>query len=102
MGSNVAAGQAVVQGENVSLGGVIHYEIRKGKFKYGEAGSTGFNNTVDPVEFLRKLQLNTPVGNTVNPVPKLNNSELLEMQSPDDTSTSTLLVFVNRETVIAT
>ena len=102
VGSNVAAGQAVVQGENVSLGGVIHYEIRKGKFKYGEAGSTGFNNTVDPVEFLRKLQLNTPVGNTVNPVPRLNNSELLEMQSPDDTSTSTLLVFVNRETVIAT
>ena len=102
VGSNVAAGQAVVQGENVSLGGVIHYEIRKGKFKYGEAGSTGFNNTVDPVEFLRKLQLNTPVGNTVNPVPRLNNSKLLEMQSPDDTSTSTLLVFVNRETVIAT
>ena len=102
VGSNVTAGQAVVQGENVSLGGVIHYEIRKGKFKYGEAGSTGFNNTVDPVEFLRKLQLNTPVGNTVNPVPRLNNSELLEMQSPDDTSTSTLLVFVNRETVIAT
>ena len=102
VGSNVAAGQAVVQGENVSLGGVIHYEIRKGKFKYGEAGSTGFSNTVDPVEFLRKLQLNTPVGNTVNPVPRLNNSELLEMQSPDDTSTSTLLVFVNRETVIAT
>lgn len=102
VGSNVAAGQAVVQGEDVSLGGVIHYEIRKGKFKYGEAGSTGFNNTVDPVEFLRKLQLNTSVGNTVNPVPRLNNSELLEMQSPDDTSTSTLLVFVNRETVIAT
>ena len=102
VGSNVTAGQAVVQGENVSLGGVIHYEIRKGKFKYGEAGSTGFNNTVDPVEFLRKLQLNTPVGNTVNPVPRLNNSELLETQSPDDTSTSTLVVFVNRETVIAT
>ena len=102
VGTNVTAVQAFVQGENVSLGGVIHYEIRKGKFKYGEAGSTGFNNTVDPVEFLRKLQLNTPVGNTVNPVPRLNNSELLEMQSPDDTSTSTLLVFVNRETVIAT
>ena len=82
VGSNVTAGQAVVQGENISLGGVIHYEIRKGKFKSGEAGSTGFNNTVDPVEFLRKLQLNTPVGNTVNPVPRLNNSELLEMQSP--------------------
>ena len=95
VGTNVTSGQAVVKGETNT--GVIHYEIRKGKFNYGEAGSTGFNNTVDPVEFLRKL--NTPV---VNAVQKSNNPTLLTMQSPDDTSTSTLLVFVNGQTVITT
>lgn len=89
VGTNVTAGQAVVQGEDVSLGGVIHYEIRKGKFKYGERGSTGFNNTVDPVDFLRNLSVPTKTSH-------LHRAEQLSAQSPEDNSISAILAVIER------
>lgn len=91
VGSNVAAGQAVVQGENVSLGGVIHYEIRKGKFKYGEAGSTGFNNTVDPVEFLNDLAKKAKISSANN---KNQVQQVSSINQPIDKDEPDLLVAI--------
>lgn len=50
-GDSIKPGQAVVQGESGT--GVIHYEIRKKQ-------SGGFENTVDPIAFLRSTPSQSP------------------------------------------
>ncbi len=57
-GDSVMAGQAVMQGEDIRKSdgqirtGVIHYEIRPGRTGY----SGGFENTIDPVMFLKGIE----------------------------------------------
>ena len=91
VGTNVAAGQAVVKGETNT--GVIHYEIRKGKFNYGEAGSTGFNNTVDPVKFLENMNLLTNASN-------LHRAEQLSGQSSEENSPKIFVALAERTNTV--
>ena len=50
-GDTVQPGTPIVRGENLDLGGVIHYEIRSGNVP----GQFGYTNTRDPLEFLRSI-----------------------------------------------
>jgi len=50
VGDKIEPGTPVVRGENVGLGGVIHYEIREGRA--GRSGS--IEGTKDPMKFLKE------------------------------------------------